>query len=157
MTGRSCLGPGHRLGRSAEDYLEAVHVAARTGEPVRVTDIARQLGVSKPSVVSALAGLEAQGLVRHERYGVVELTEAGRDAAETVYDRHRLLLEFLRDVLGVPGEVAARDACEIEHVLSPETVERLVELVKGYRKHGAGVCLGQVLGPPAAREPGRAR
>ncbi len=123
------------LSQSAEDYLEAVHVLAGSGEPVRVTDVARHLKVSKPSVVAALDSLERKGFVRHERYGGVELTERGETIAREVYRRHRLLQEFLRDVLGVPDEVAARDACEMEHALSPETVERLLRLVDFVRRH----------------------
>ena len=124
------------LGRSAEDYLEAVYVASQSGHAVRVTDIAEQLSVTKPSVVAALAGLEQKGLVRHERYRGVELTPNGATVAEEVYRRHRLLCEFLHDMVGVPASVAEREACEIEHVLSPGTVERLVRMVEFYRVHG---------------------
>ena len=123
------------LGQSAEDYLEAVYVVTQSGFRVRVTDIAERLAVSKPSVVTALSSLEEKGLVRHERYGGVELTARGAVMAEEVYRRHRLLQEFLCDVLGVPDEVAAEDACRMEHVLSPETQERLVRLVEFMRKH----------------------
>lgn len=125
-----------QLGRSAEDYLEVVYIASQSGRHVRVTDIANELGVSKPSVVSALASLKRKGLVRHERYRGVELTVRGAAVADEVYRRHRFLAEFLRDVLGVPEAVAEREACEIEHVLSPETVERLVRMVEFYRAHG---------------------
>ncbi len=124
-----------KLGQSAEDYLEAVLVLGQSGHVVRVTDLAERLAVSKPSVVAALASLGGKGLVKHERYGGVELTVRGTMLAEEVYRRHQLLQKFLRDVLGVPDAVAAKDACRIEHVLSPETVERLVEFV---REHGNG-------------------
>ncbi len=135
------------LGQSAEDYLEAVFVVAQSGSRVRVTDIADRLAVSKPSVVSALSALEGKGLVRHERYGSVELTARGAVLAQEVYRRHRLLQEFLRDVLGVPDEIAAEDACRMEHVLSPETLERLVRLVEFMRAHGRSddVTLGRLL------------
>jgi DtxR family Mn-dependent transcriptional regulator len=124
------------LGQSSEDYLEAVLVIGRSGRRVRVTDIAEHLGVTKPSVSSALAGLEDKGLVRHERYGEVQLTAAGAVVAEEMFRRHRLLHEFLRDVIGVPDRVAVRDACRVEHVLSPETLERLVRLVEFARARG---------------------
>ena len=124
------------LGRSAEDYLEAVYVASLSGKHVRVTDIANELGVSKPSVVSALAGLKEKGLVRHERYRGVDLTARGAAVADEVYRRHRFLTEFLTGVLGVPEAVAEREACEIEHVLCPETIRRLVEMVKFCRTQG---------------------
>ncbi|MEO0081860.1 MAG: metal-dependent transcriptional regulator [candidate division WOR-3 bacterium] len=123
------------LGPSGEDYLEAVLVVSRRPGPVRVTALARQLGVSKPSVVSALAGLEARGLVRHERYGGVELTVRGRRVAREVDRRHRLLCVFLTEVLGVSPRVAEQDACRLEHHLSPETVARLLSFVqRGQRR-----------------------
>jgi len=125
------------LSQSAEDYLEAVLVLGQSGRMVRVTDLAERLTVSKPSVVAALASLEEKSLVRHEHYGGVELTAAGKSVAEEVYRRHRLLHEFLRDVLGVPDKIAAQDACRMEHVLSPETVNQLVRLVGFFRTHNA--------------------
>lgn len=118
------------VGQSGEDYLEAVLVLGRKAGPVRVTALARRLGVSKPSVVAALSSLERKGLARHERYGGVELTAAGRKVAATVFSRHRLLCEFLEGVLGVGRETAERDACRIEHGLSPETVQRLIQFVR---------------------------
>lgn len=123
------------LGQSAEDYLEAVYLAAQEDRHVRVTDIADRLRVSKPAVVSALAGLKEKGLVRHRRYRGVELTDQGAAVARTVYRRHRLVLEFLRDVLGVDEQAAAEDACQIEHVVGQETIERLVRMVEFVREH----------------------
>jgi Mn-dependent DtxR family transcriptional regulator len=93
------------------------------------------LGVTKPSVSSALSGLEDRGLVRHERYGEVQLTAQGALVAEEMYRRHQLLHAFLRDVLGVSDPVAARDACLVEHVLSQEALERLLRLVEFVRAH----------------------
>ncbi len=119
-----------RLGSGAEDCLEAVLVLERGGGPVRVTALARRLGVSKPSVVAALAALERRGLARHERYGGVELTAAGRRRARETDRRHQLLREFLAGVLGVSAATAEADACRIEHGLSPETVSRLVTFVR---------------------------
>ena len=137
-----------RLGQSAEDYLEAVYMVAQSGSRVRVTDIAERLAVSKPSVVAALAALAEKGLVRHERYGGIELTTQGAVLARDVCRRHRLLQEFLHDVLGVSSQVASEDACKMEHVLSPETLERLVELVRFARAHKSdeAVTLRQLLG-----------
>jgi len=141
--------PG-KLGQSAEDYLEAVLIIGRRGQRVRVTDIAEHLDVSKPS------------LVKHERYGGVELTARGACVAEEMYRRHRLLQEFLHEVLGVSDKVAARDACLIEHVVSRESLERLVRLVEFVRSHDddekvslaqLGLCLDRGdCGAPAKRQ-----
>ncbi len=122
------------LGQSGEDYLEAVLVLGQEKRAVRVKDVAGHLGVSRPSVVLALAGLEAKGLVRHERYGGIELTPSGRRVAQETDRRHRLVRTFLVQVLGVTEATADRDACRIEHSLSPETVSRLVEFTHGSRK-----------------------
>ncbi len=113
------------LGRSAEDCLEAIFVLGRRTRHIRVRDLSRRLGVTCPTVVSALVALEKKGLVKHERYGSVELTGRGRVVADDVDRRHRLLERFLVDVLGVNPEVAAIDACRLEHGLSPETLRRL--------------------------------
>lgn len=121
--------PAMRLGQSAEDYLEAILTLEKTARSVRVKDLAGRMGVSRPSVVAALAALSGKGLVVHERYGGVELTEAGRRAAVEVSRRHLLVRSFLCDVLGVSAKTADADACRIEHALSPETVSRLVNLM----------------------------
>jgi len=126
--------PAAGLGQSSEDYLEAVLVLGNEKRTVRVKDVADKLGVTRPSVVLALAGLEAKGLVRHERYGGIELTPGGRRVARETDRRHRLVRAFLVQVLGVSGATADRDACRIEHSLSPETVSRLVEFTCRSRK-----------------------
>lgn len=123
-----------QLGQSGEDYLEAVLVLGQEKRSVRVKDVAERLGVSRPSVVLALAGLEAKGLVRHERYGGIELTPPGRRVAQETDRRHRLVKAFLVRVLGVKEATADKDACRIEHSLSPETVSRLVKFVHRSRR-----------------------
>lgn len=122
--------PVRTLGRSAEDCLEAIFVLSRQAGPIRVRDLSRRLGVTCPTVISALAALEKKGLVKHERYGSVELTGRGRAVADEVDRRHRLLERFLVDVLGVNPGVAAVDACRIEHGLSSETMARLRYFVR---------------------------
>ncbi len=117
------------LGESQEDYLEAILILEKDTRTVRVKDIAGLLGVSRPSVVVALAALADKGLVRHEHYGGVELTPKGRNVAETVYQRHQLLVTFLRRIVGVSAAVAEADACRLEHSLSPVTVKRLRVLI----------------------------
>jgi Mn-dependent DtxR family transcriptional regulator len=121
--------PVRPLGQAAEDCLEAIHELGRGSAPARVRDLARRLGVSAPTVVSAVAALERRGRVDHEPYGGVELTPAGRARAEDVRGRHELLREFLQDVLGVSESTAARDACGLEHALSAETAAKLVRFV----------------------------
>ncbi len=122
-----------RLGQSGEDYLEAILVLGQEKRAVRVKDVADKLHVSRPSVVAALAKLERQGLVRHERYGAVELTAAGAKLAVSVDERHRLLFSFLHETLGLSRDKASTEACALEHALSAETTVRLLRLVEEQR------------------------
>jgi len=122
-----------QVGQSGEDYLEAVLVLAEAKKVVRVKDVAERLGVSRPSVVAALAKLERQGLVKHERYGAVELTDAGARVATSVDQRHKLLFSFLHETLGLPAGKASEEACALEHALSAETTGRLLRLVEEQR------------------------
>ena len=131
------------LSQSAQDYLEAMLVLGQTGRVVRISDVAAHLDVRLPSVVAMVKGLVAKGLVKHERYGLVELTEAGRAEARAVLARHKAIYRFLNGFLGVNEATAETDACRIEHVLSPDTVKRLLKLVALLERDGATgkVCL----------------
>ncbi|MDR2516236.1 MAG: metal-dependent transcriptional regulator [Spirochaetaceae bacterium] len=122
--------------QSLEDYLEMVSFLADEGE-VRVTDIASRLEVSKPSVLTALKSLAAQGLLEHERYRSVTLTAAGSVRAAEIRKRHQFLTVFLRDVVGVRPETAEKDACKMEHILSEETITKMRQLARA-RKRSAG-------------------
>jgi DtxR family Mn-dependent transcriptional regulator len=115
--------------QSLEDYLEMVSFLADEGE-VRVTDIAARLEVSKPSVLTALKTLEEQNLLKHEHYGLVSLTKTGAIRAGEIRERHSLLTSFLRNIVGVSGETAEKDACKMEHLLSAETLKKMKVLVK---------------------------
>ncbi|MDR1637862.1 MAG: metal-dependent transcriptional regulator [Treponema sp.] len=119
--------------QSLEDYLEMVSFLADEGE-VRITDIAARLGVSKPSVLTALRTLEERGLLEHERYRTVSLTRKGAVQAAEIRDRHSFLTSFLRDVVGVNAEVAEKDACKMEHLLSEETLKKMKALAKTIKK-----------------------
>lgn len=110
--------------QSLEDYLEMVSFLADEGD-VRVTDIATRLGVTKPSVLNALKVLEEQGFVDHAHYGTVRLTDKGITGAAEIRGRHQFLTSFLRDIVGVSPEIAEKDACQMEHFLSEETLQKL--------------------------------
>ncbi len=121
------------LSSSIEDYLEAILALSEIDpqdQSVRVTDIAERLQIAKPSVTAALNVLKEKGLVTQERYGKVFLTPEGRKRALMVQRRHRVLRKFLVDVLGVGEEVAENDACLMEHAVSPETMEKLIEFLE---------------------------
>jgi DtxR family Mn-dependent transcriptional regulator len=115
---------------SMEDYLEAAIMLQEKGEKVTVTALSESIGVKKPSVDWALKKLGEAGLVIHERYGDIELTPAGARVASEVYRRHKALYSFLNDILKVSPEVAAQDACRMEHALSRESINRLEKFIK---------------------------
>ena len=109
---------------SLEDYIETVYILAeKTGE-AQVRDIAKNLHITMPSVVKAIKELTALGLVTHEPYAAVKMTEKGVREARFVLGRHKLIKKFLR-LLGVSDATAERDACLMEHDLSVETLERV--------------------------------
>jgi len=120
---------------SMEDYLEVISKLKKKREYVRVRDIAKEMKVKMPSVTGALKALADKNLVKHEKYEYVELTEEGLKIAEEIKRRHELISEFLINVLKIDLETAERDACKIEHSISPITVDRLVKLVECINSH----------------------
>ena len=115
-----------KIQESAENYLEAIHVLTLQNGQVRSIDVAHYTGFSKPSISRAVGLLRDNGYVTIDQNGLLGLTEAGLKIAETIYERHTVLTDLLTR-LGVPPEIAAEDACRIEHVISPETFEKLKE------------------------------
>ena len=111
---------------SREDYLEAILVLQNEKGAVRSIDIAAKLGFTKPSVSRAMGLLRGAEYITVDRDGFIRLTETGRAAAESVYERHRLLTDCLIR-LGVSPETAAEDACRVEHVISAESFEIMKE------------------------------
>ena len=115
---------------SMEDYLEAIAMLCGEGRAVRVSDISRRLGVKMPSVTAALKKLSERGLAVHERYGYVGLTSQGDNVARDVIRRHEALSCFFTEALNIDHKTAEEDACKIEHVISPLSMERLVKFLE---------------------------
>jgi DtxR family Mn-dependent transcriptional regulator len=107
-------------------------VADATGE-ARVNAIAERLSVHKSTVTAALKRLVSDGFVRHQAYGAATLTPAGRSVAERISRRHRILTDFLRDVLLIDARLAEENACRMEHVLDKKVFERLRLLAESIR------------------------
>lgn len=110
------------LQESGEMYLETILRLSRKMDKVRSIDIADEMGYSKPSVSRAMRILKENGFVSVDTLGSVTLTDKGRATAEKTYERHRVLTALFIG-LGVPEDIAADDACKIEHVISDETFE----------------------------------
>lgn len=109
-----------KVHESAENYLETILILSQRNGNVRSIDIANELAFSKPSVSVAMKNLRTQGHIVVDNDGYIKLTESGRKIAETIYERHTLISNWLVH-LGVPAEIAAEDACRMEHVISPES------------------------------------
>lgn len=116
------------VSHSMAHYLQMVATLKGEKGHARVGDIAERLGVSKSGVTSMLRSLEKRGLVRHERYGCVELTQEGSGFASRTESSRRVLSMFLAEILGVDEHVANEDACMIEHLVSPEVSIELLRL-----------------------------
>ena len=109
-----------QLQESGEMYLETILILSLKGKPVRSIDVADYMGYSKPSVSRAVGLLKSGGYLEMDPNGYLTLTDEGRRVAEQIYERHQMLTEFFVHI-GVDPEVAAEDACKIEHVISEET------------------------------------
>ena len=120
-----------KMSMSHEDYLEAIVMLGGTTEvSVRSVDIANKLGVSKASVHKAVTSLKEKGLVDQPYYGDVTLTKDGYDYGTQVFDRHRMLELFLTKALGIEPEVAAKEACQMEHAISDDSFEKWRAFIK---------------------------
>ena len=113
-----------KIHESAENYLEAILMVKEEKGAVRSIDIVRHMDFSKPSVSRAMSLLRENGYITMDRDGFIELTPSGYEIAARIYERHQLLTQWLVR-LGVTPEVAAADACKIEHDLSDETFEKI--------------------------------
>ena len=113
-----------KLHTSGEDYLEAILVIQKKKGIVRSVDVARHMGVSKPSVCHAVATLRDGGFLMMDSDYFLHLTDVGREVAEQIYEKHRFFTEMLPNA-GVDPITAERDACRIEHVISESSFQRL--------------------------------
>ncbi len=112
------------LQESGEMYLESIYVLSKQKGAVRSVDVCEYMGYSKPSVSRAVGLLKKGGYLLMDKDGYLTLTELGVEQATKTYERHTILSEAF-ELLGVPAEIAAEDACKIEHHISDVTFEAL--------------------------------
>ena len=115
--------------QSAEDYLEAMVMMREKHGYIRSVDVAEQLGVTKPSVSYAVKRLRENGYLLMDVDGRITLTEIGEAIAQRIYERHRVLTQYLIGI-GVPESIAREDACRIEHDISEETFSAIRRLAR---------------------------
>ncbi len=115
-----------KIHESAENYLKNILVLTKRNGSVRSIDIVNEMEFTKPSVSVAMKNLRENGYILMNKDGYITLTDAGRAIAEKTYERYTLLLSWLTD-MGVDPEIAADDACRIEHVIHDETFGAIKE------------------------------
>lgn len=115
------------LNRSREDYLKTILILEQKKGEVRSAEVAKLLNVTRASVSYAVRYLKEDGLVTMDERRMLCFTDLGREIAERVYERHRVISEGLM-FLGIEPEVAEQDACRVEHDISDVTFGKLKEL-----------------------------
>ena len=114
---------------SGENYLETILLLQQRNGNVHSIDIAAAMNFSKPSVSRAMGILKKNGYIIMRPDGQIILTESGFSKASSVLDRHQTLAKFLASYLNVPPDIAEKDACRIEHIISPETFAGIKKMV----------------------------
>jgi DtxR family Mn-dependent transcriptional regulator len=113
-----------------QDYLEAVLRLEQETDSARISDIASSIGVGKPAVTSAMKTLAQRELVNYEAYHTVTLTAKGSRLASEIQRRHRVIRQFLTEILGLDHSRADANACRMEHAVDAVVLDRLAELTE---------------------------
>lgn len=135
MAGRTSP-PSRPPSTAAEDYLERILELINTKGYARVVDIASGLKISQASVTNMVQRLDAEGLLKYERYRGLALTTAGETLAQNITDRHQLLTDFLK-LLGIDEQVIYHDVEGMEHHISPPTLRAIAALTRQLERQPA--------------------
>jgi DtxR family transcriptional regulator, Mn-dependent transcriptional regulator len=129
------------LSGPVEDYLKTIYDLERGAQPATTNEIALRLAISPASVSGMMRRLADQGLITHEPYRGVRLTEDGRRAALRTLRRHRILECYLTEVLGYPWDRVHEEAEQLEHTASEELIERMASALgdPSHDPHGAPI------------------
>jgi DtxR family Mn-dependent transcriptional regulator len=117
-----------------EDYLEEIFLIESTGRDITVTDLAERMGITKGTVTATVQKMVEAGMLNHERYGTLYLTEEGRKKGLMVHRRHQGLHAFFHELLGVDRERSSDMACSMEHYMDAVTDKRLYGMVEFFRR-----------------------
>lgn len=119
-----------KLTPSLEDYLETILTLEKKNRVARVKDIAENLGVQMPSVSGALKTLKSKGMIEYEKNSFINLTEQGMTIASRIYEKHKLLVSFFKNVLMMDEDDASSIGCKVEHVVDIDTATKLSNIEK---------------------------
>ena len=122
-----------KVQESAENYLETILILSQGDRPVRAVDIAAELGYSKPSVSVAMKNLRENGYIAISSGGTITLTDKGREIAESMYERHVLISDWLI-FMGVDKKVAVNDACRMEHAMSEQSFAAIKNHIEKWKR-----------------------
>ena len=117
------------ISKALEEYLKTMYVIQIQNKEIRVTDIARQMNISKPSVNKAINNLKENGLVYYETYGKIELTEKGTDLAKKILEAYDISYVFFKDVIGLDEDTSKREAEKLKLTMEDNTINNLAKYV----------------------------
>lgn len=117
------------ISKSLEEYLKTMYILKKQNGYIRVTDIAHNMNCTKPSVNKAINNLKDNGLINHETYGAIEITEDGENLAKKILEAYDIVYLFLKDVLSLTAEDAEKEAEKIKSTISDNTINKLAKYV----------------------------
>lgn len=117
------------ISKSSEEYLKTMYVLKKQNGNIRVTDIAKKMNCTKPSVNKAIYNLKDNGFLNYESYGTIELTEEGEDLAKKILEAYDIVYIFLKDVLNMKAEEAEKEAERIKMNITDDTINKLARYV----------------------------
>ena len=117
------------ISKSLEEYLKTMYVLKKQNENIRVTDIAKKMNCTKPSVNKAIYNLKDNGLLNYESYGTIELTEEGENLAKKILEAYDIVYVFLKDVLNLEEDDAKQEAEKIKTTITDDTINKLAKYV----------------------------
>ena len=117
--------PEKTLSSGLEDYLECIYNNISANGKVKAIEISKALNVSRASVTDALHRLAEKDYINYARYGTIDITQKGIEKAKSVIDKHNILTDFFKEVLGLSKEESSENACRIEHVITENAFKKL--------------------------------
>ena len=118
-----------KLTASLEDYLEVICNYSDSDRNIRAIDISKKMNISRASATEALKKLSERGFINYGRYETISLTELGKEIAQTIVSKHKILQYFFENMLNLSEEEASLNACRIEHVITDNAFNKIVEFV----------------------------
>ena len=117
------------ISKSSEEYIKNMYILKKQNGKIRVTDIAKKMKCSKPSVNKAINILKEEKLINYETYGTIELTKQGEDLAKKILEAYDITYLFMKDVLNLDEEEAKSEAEKIKSTISDNTINKLAKYV----------------------------